>query len=58
MGTLARWQSNNSGIDTGLRIGLPVVGIYLFTHGHHAAAVGLVGAAGVLWANRLTTVNL
>lgn len=57
VGPLALWQLQNLKLDGALRLGLPVVA-YLARTNHRMAALAAVAVAGVLWANRLTRINL
>jgi len=57
VGTLALWQMHNGKLDALLRVGLPVAAWYLWGR-HRTAAYVAAGGAALLWANRLTGINL
>lgn len=57
VGPLSLWQMNNQSADTVLRVGLPLAA-YLLRSAHRKIAIAAVLAAGVLWTNRLTSLNL
>jgi hypothetical protein len=48
----------NQPIDTTLRIGLPILGYFLWKAGHATVGVVSASAAAVLWANRIEGLNL
>lgn len=46
------FQLNNPQLDTALRIGGPVLAVFLYGKGYHGWATALVGASAVLWWSR------
>jgi hypothetical protein len=58
VGPLARWQMNNHTIDAVARIGLPIVAFLAYRGGHTGVAIAAAAGGGLLWANRLTRINL
>lgn len=57
VGPLSLWQLNNQTLDTAQRLGLPVLAYFLWK-GHRGFAIAALGVAGLLWANRLSGMNL
>lgn len=58
VGRLSLWQMKNGNIDTVARLGLPLAAFFAYRAGHGGVALALVGGGGLLWANRLTGLNL
>ncbi len=53
VGAVAAWQLQNPGLGMLARIGLPVAGVLLYTHGHHMLGAAAIVAAAPLWYARI-----